>query len=102
MAHGQHSGPLLLMGESLGAAVAAAAGAAQRELTAGLVLITPWYRLLHVALHHCPWLPARLGEALRATLGGPKHPMTIDGAGHNDWPDRVDDAWWCQATDLAK
>ena len=136
LAHGQYGGPLLLMGESLGAAVAAAAGAQQRELTAGLVLITPWDRLLHVASHHYPWLPARwllrdrydtaarlarfdrpvivivaerdsivparLGEALHATLGGPKHLMTIDGAGHNDWPDRVDAAWWRKATDLAQ
>jgi alpha-beta hydrolase superfamily lysophospholipase len=41
LAHRQHGAPRLLIGESLGAAVAAAAGARQRELTAGLILITP-------------------------------------------------------------
>ena len=128
----QYGGPLLLVGESLGAAVAAGAGEMQRESTAGLVLITPWDRLAHVALHHYPWLPvkwllrdqydtvarlarfgrsvvvivaeqdnivpARFGVALHAALGGPKHLMQIDGAGHNDWPGRVDAFWWHTAT----
>ena len=30
-----------------------------RQVTAGLVLITPWDRLGHVASHHYPWLPVR-------------------------------------------
>lgn len=136
LAHGQYGGPLLLMGESLGAAVAAAAGVHHRERLAGLVLITPWDRLANVASHHYPWLPvrwllrdrydtaarlahfdrpvmvivaeqdsivpARMGKALHATLGGPKRLMTIDGAGHNDWLDRVDATWWRKATDLAQ
>jgi len=59
LAHGQYGGPLLLVGESLGAAVAAAAGARQRALTAGLLLITPWDRLPNVASHHYPWLPVK-------------------------------------------
>lgn len=59
LAHRQHGGPLLLVGESLGAAVAAAAGARHRELTAGLLLITPWDRLANVGSHHYPWLPVR-------------------------------------------
>lgn len=135
LAHAQYGGPLLLVGESLGAAVAAAAGAGQRELTAGLLLVTPWDRLAHVASHHYPWLPvkwllrdqydtslhlaqfdrpvvvavagadsivpARFGLALHAALGGPKQLMRIDGAGHNDWPARVDTVWWGKATDLA-
>jgi pimeloyl-ACP methyl ester carboxylesterase len=25
----------------------------------GLVLITPWDRLAHVASYHCPWLPVK-------------------------------------------
>ncbi|MDZ7591591.1 MAG: alpha/beta hydrolase [Rubrivivax sp.] len=132
LAHGQYGGSLLLVGESLGAAVAAGAGALQPERTAGLVLITPWERLANVASHHYPWLPvkwllrdrydtaarlarfdrpvvvvvaeqdrivpARFGVALHTTLGGPKHLMQIDGAGHNDWPGRVDAAWWRRAT----
>ena len=135
LAHGQYGGPLLLVGEALGAAVAAGAGALQRERTAGLVLITPWDRLAHVASHHYPWLPvkwllrdrydtaarlvrfdrpvvvivaandsivpARFGVALHDALGGPKRLMQIEGAGHNDWPARVDAAWWRTATDLA-
>ncbi len=132
LACGQYGGPLLLVGESLGAAVAAGAGALQPERTAGLVLITPWDRLAHVASHHYPWLPvkwllrdpydtaarlarferpvvvivaeqdrivpARFGAALHAALGGPKHLMQIEGAGHNDWPGRVDASWWRTAT----
>ncbi|MBE0549045.1 MAG: alpha/beta hydrolase [Rubrivivax sp.] len=135
LAHGQYGGPLLLLGESLGAAVAAAAGERQRELRAGLLLITPWDRLANVASHHYRWLPvrwllrdsydtsarlsnfdrpvvvviaeqdnivpARLGVALHAALGGTKHLMKIAGGGHNDWFDRVDAAWWRTATDLA-
>ena len=37
--------PVLVIGESLGAGVAAAAAARQREQVAGLLLITPWDRL---------------------------------------------------------
>ena len=128
LAHRQFAGPLLLLGESLGAAVAAAAGAQQPELIAGLLLITPWDRLARVGSHHYPWLPVKwmlrdeydtaarlamfdhptvvalaehdrivpapLGAALYAALGGPKHLLVIKGADHNDWPDRVDAAWW--------
>jgi pimeloyl-ACP methyl ester carboxylesterase len=135
LAHRQYREPLLLIGESLGAAVAAAAAQLQHERTAGLLLITPWDRLAHVASHHYPWLPvkwllrdrydtaarlarfdrpvvvavagqdsivpARFGAALHAALRGPKHLIQIDGAGHNDWLDRVDVAWWQQATDSA-
>lgn len=56
-AHGLYSPPLLLVGESLGAGVAAAATARQRDRIAGLMLITPWDRLESVAAHHFPWLP---------------------------------------------
>jgi len=51
--------PLLLVGESLGAGVAAAAGSRQRDKIAGLFLITPWDRLVNVAAHHVAWLPVR-------------------------------------------
>ena len=53
-----HGGPLLVVGESLGAGVAAAAAARQRDRVAGLLLITPWDTLAHVAAFHYPWLPA--------------------------------------------
>lgn len=59
IAHRRYGAPVLVMGESLGAAVAAAAGARHRDLTAGLLLITPWDRLAHVGSHHYPWLPVK-------------------------------------------
>ena len=46
-------------------------------------------------------VPADFGVALHAALSGPKRLMKINGAGHNDWPDRVDAAWWRRATDFA-
>ncbi|MFZ2652352.1 MAG: alpha/beta fold hydrolase [Burkholderiaceae bacterium] len=131
LAHRQYGAPLLLMGESLGAAVAAGAAARQPDLVAGLLLITPWDKLERVASHHYPWLPvkwmlrdgydsaarlatlgtpvvvavaehdsivpARFGTALYESLHSPKHLMLIKGAGHNDWPGRVDALWWQEA-----
>lgn len=121
-------GPLLVVGESLGAAVAAGAAAGQRERVSGLLLITPWDRLAHVGAIHYPWLPvrwllrddydsmaylagfdrpvvvavaehdgivpARLGQALYDALDGRKRLLVLEGGGHNDWPERVDVAWW--------
>lgn len=131
LAHRQYGAPLLVMGESLGAAVAATAGARHPQLTAGLLLITPWDRLDRVGSHHYPWLPvkwmlrdgydnvaslasfdrpvvvavaerdtivpARFGIALHAAVAGPKHLLVIKASDHNDWPDRVDSAWWRDA-----
>lgn len=59
LAYRQFGAPLLVLGESLGAGVAAAAAARQHEQVAGLVLVTPWDRLQHVASYHYPWLPVR-------------------------------------------
>lgn len=59
LAHRLYGAPLLVIGESLGAGVAAAASARQRELIAGQLLITPWDRLENVAAHHYPWLPVK-------------------------------------------
>ena len=134
LAHRQYGAPLLLIGESLGAAVAGAAAVRQRDLTTGLMLITPWDRLAHVGSHHYPWLPVKwllrddydtqarlanfdrpvvvvvaehdsivlpqLGRSLHAALAGSKL-MTIEGAGHNDWPGRVDTTWWRTAIAFA-
>ena len=58
-AHRLHGAAVLVIGESLGAGVAAAAAARQRDKVAGLLLITPWDRLAHVAAHHHPWLPVK-------------------------------------------
>lgn len=134
LAHRSYDPPLLIIGESLGAGVAAAASAGQRELIGGLLLITPWDRLEHVAGYHYPllpvqWLlrdrydsvahltafgrpvlvaiaardeivPAQFGRALHAALGEPKRLEIIEGARHNDWFDRLDDAWWRRAIDF--
>ena len=131
LAHGRYGGPLLIIGESLGAGVAAAASARARATITGLLLFTPWDRLEHVASHHYPllpvrWLlrdrydstthlagfgrpilvviagddrivPARFGRALYDALGEPRRLSVIEGAGHNDWFDALDDAWWDQA-----
>ena len=59
LAHRLHGAPLLVVGESLGAGVAAAATARTREHVAALLLITPWDRLENVAAFHYPWLPVR-------------------------------------------
>lgn len=60
LAREQFGVPLLVIGESLGAAVAAGAVGALPEAVSGLVLITPWDRLASVASHHYPWLPVTL------------------------------------------
>ena len=134
LAHARYGGPLVIIGESLGAGVAAAAGTRQREMIAGLLLITPWDRLENVAAHHYPllpvkWLlrdrydsvlhlasfgrpvcvaiagddriiPPRFGRALYDGLGEPRRLSIIEGAGHNDWFDRLDDDWWRQAIEF--
>lgn len=58
LARSQFSGPLYLLGESLGAGVlAAASDRLQHAGIAGLLLVTPWDRLQSVASYHYPWLP---------------------------------------------
>jgi uncharacterized protein len=59
LAHRLYGGPVLLIGESLGAGVVAAAGSRERDKIAGLLLITPWDRLEHVAAFHYPWVPVK-------------------------------------------
>lgn len=51
--------PLLVIGESLGAGVAAGALRSRSDRVDALMLITPWDRLANVASHHYPWLPVR-------------------------------------------
>lgn len=131
LARAQFGAPLLVIGESLGAGVAAAAVARRPDAVDGLMLITPWDRLRSVATHHYPWLPVgwllrdrydsvrnlaafrgpklvvvagsdaivppAFGRALAEALPGPKRLLTIEGAGHNDWPDHVGGRWWADA-----
>ena len=76
LAHRLHGPPLLLIGESLGAGVAAAAGARQPDKIAGLLLITPWDRLEHVAAYHYPWLPVKW--LLRDRYDSTSHLASLD------------------------
>lgn len=55
----QFGPPVLVIGESLGSGVAAAAAGQRRDHVAGLLLLTPWDRLAGVAAHHYPLLPVR-------------------------------------------
>ena len=134
LAHRLHDEPLLVIGESLGAGVAAAAVARQKALVTGVLLITPWDWLENVASFHYPWLPvrwllrdqyhsaahlagfgrpvivavaerdnivpARFGVALYEALPPPRQLLRMAGAGHNDWPARVNAAWWRQSLDF--
>jgi alpha-beta hydrolase superfamily lysophospholipase len=59
MAREMHGGPLLLVGESLGAGVVAAATSGMPGSADGLLLITPWDRLANVGAYHYPWVPVR-------------------------------------------
>jgi pimeloyl-ACP methyl ester carboxylesterase len=87
LAHRQYGAPLLLIGESLGAAVAAAAAARQPDLVAGLLLITPWDSLERVGSHHYPWLPVKWMLRDRydsaAHLASFGHPVVVAVAEHD-------------------
>jgi len=43
-------------------------------------------------------VPAPFGQALFASLPGPKRLWTIPAADHNDWMMRVDGTWWASVT----
>lgn len=45
-------------------------------------------------------VPARYGKALHEALPQPGRLVVIPGADHNDWPDRIDAAWWRGAVDF--
>ncbi|HMO47287.1 MAG TPA: alpha/beta hydrolase [Rubrivivax sp.] len=76
LAHAQFGAPLLVVGESLGAGVAAAAAERQRAQVAGLLLITPWNTLADVAAFHYPWLPVR--RLLRDRYDSVAHLQHVD------------------------
>jgi len=54
------SGPIFLLGESLGSGVACDLAEDPANGIAGLVLVTPFTRLADVGQMHFPWLPVRL------------------------------------------
>jgi len=56
----QFGGPLVVIGESLGAALAAAVAGDATLPVNGAVLFTPWFDLAGVARVHYPWLPVGL------------------------------------------
>ena len=60
LTHQQYGGPLLIIGESLGCGVVAAASKNTPVKIDGIILITPWDTLLSVAKAKFPWLPVRL------------------------------------------
>jgi pimeloyl-ACP methyl ester carboxylesterase len=55
-----YGGPVFLLGESLGCAVAAGVIKDPSLKIEGLLLITPWDTLAAVSKTHFPWLPVRL------------------------------------------
>lgn len=55
--HARFGGPIVLVGESLGAGAAARVVQDRGALVQGVVLITPWDNLLSVAQQHYPWAP---------------------------------------------
>jgi hypothetical protein len=83
---GRFGDPLVVVGESLGAALAAAVAGDPGLSVQGVLLLTPWQDLAGVARHHYPWLPVGLllrdrfdnaaalrdyrGPVLIATAGG--------------------------------
>ena len=44
-------------------------------------------------------IPVRHAQELYRSLAGTRQMWTIKGAGHNDWPDRMDPSWWREITD---
>lgn len=60
LAFEKYGSPLLLLGESLGCGVAAAAAKESPVKIDGMILITPWDTLLSVAKEHFPWIPVCL------------------------------------------
>jgi len=59
LAHELYGQPIWVFGESLGAGVAAAVAGRMPTMVQGVVLITPWNRLLDLAEHHYPFLPVQ-------------------------------------------
>jgi pimeloyl-ACP methyl ester carboxylesterase len=72
------SGPLLVLGESLGSAVAAIAAAARPGSVAGVLLVTPVKSVLAVARRHYPFLPEMLlRDTYRADEALPRFPGPV-------------------------
>jgi hypothetical protein len=58
-------------------------------------------RIAVIGAEHDQVIPVRHAAELHDALPGNKRMWTIRGAGHNDWPLRVDRSWWKEITDFA-
>ena len=81
-------GTVIVMGESLGAAMASAVAGDPALAVSGAVLFTPWFDLAGVARIHYPWLP--VGLLLRdrfdnaGALQGYRGPVVVVTAGSDE------------------
>jgi pimeloyl-ACP methyl ester carboxylesterase len=79
--------PVIIVGESLGSAVAAATAGSHPDRVAGLLLLTPFDSLTNVAAHHYPVLPVRwlLRDRYPSAqwLDGYRGPVAIIAAGRD-------------------
>lgn len=81
------AGPVIVVGESLGSAVAALAAAEAPAEIRGLVLVTPLASVTAVARRHYPWAPALLvRDPLRADRALPRYggPVAFVVAGRDE------------------
>jgi len=80
--------PVILVGESFGAGIAAQVAAQRKDAVCGAVLVTPWYSLTELAQEVMPWLPvqAMLHRELdsKAALVRYAGPTTIVGAARDE------------------
>lgn len=80
--------PVILVGESFGAGIAAQVAAQRKDAVCGAVLVTPWYSLTELAQEVMPWLPVRamLHQELdsKAALVRYAGPTTIVGAARDE------------------
>ncbi len=58
--HRRFGGPLVVVGESLGASLAAEVAGKPAVPVQGVLLLTPWQKLAGPARYHYPWLPVTL------------------------------------------
>lgn len=76
--------PLLVVGESFGAGIAAQVAGQHKAFVCGVTLVTPWYSLADLAQESMPWFPVRQllsrdlnSKAALLSYGGP---VTVVGA----------------------
>jgi pimeloyl-ACP methyl ester carboxylesterase len=70
--------PVVLVGESLGSAVAALAAAEMPGVVNGLLLVTPLASVTAVAKRHYPFVPGgMIPDAYRADLALPRYPGPV-------------------------